>query len=427
MATAEKVEIERAPANPYQRLAMSSLLGAAYVLLAAYVILAGLPWVWGEIVGGAINEFLSGALLVLVEIAAIIGVIFLTRKLEGPAPPHGSRAGIFFVSLFLLIALWIAYRVAWAVGAENASASLVTSAVIFLGLAFFLIWMLRKPGFGQWLQRMEDRGWFHATGYKSNQGLRVRRSTVVALLILGICGIIVMTKNLGGDRPGPNPGESISNDWVMTVPFLGEPGTYVGARLEQTDQGLLVKEVEPKSPAESAGLKHGDVITKVDDNPKLAKLRQGQTQLDETWETALEKNAPDQVLKLTTERAGQTLNLRVLLASAHPTIPLLYKVHLTLPLILAGLLIWLSWRVVNLPAFADFLIATEAEMNKVSWTTTKRLKQDTLVVLVTVLVLATFLFVIDMIWIRVLSWRVIGVLQVDIREEALKQQEKTQW
>ena len=119
--------------------------------------------------------------------------------------------------------------------------------------------------------------------------------------------------------------------------------------------------------------------------------------------------------------------MRVLLASGHPVIPLLYKVHLTLPLILAGLIIWLSWRVVNLPVFGDFLIATEAEMNKVSWTTPRRLRQDTLVVLVTVILLATFLFVIDLIWINVLSWRVIGVLQVDIRQEALKQQEKTQW
>ncbi len=31
--------------------------------------------------------------------------------------------------------------------------------------------------------------------------------------------------------------------------------------------------------------------------------------------------------------------------------------------------LWLAWRVVNVPSFADFLIATEAELNKVSWTT----------------------------------------------------------
>src|SRR5439155_18365641 len=141
----------------------------------------------------------------------------------------------------------------------------------------------------------------------------------------------------------------------------------------------------------------------------------------------LDKKNPTEVVKLTTQRGDQELNMRVLLASGNPVVPLLYKVHLTLPIILAALVIWLSWRIVNLPAFGDFLIATEAEMNKVSWTTPRRLRQDTLVVLVTVIILATFLFVIDLIWINVLSWRVIGVLQVDIRQEALKQLEKTQW
>ena len=31
--------------------------------------------------------------------------------------------------------------------------------------------------------------------------------------------------------------------------------------------------------------------------------------------------------------------------------------------------LWLAFRLVNMPAFADFLIAVEAEMNKVSWPT----------------------------------------------------------
>ena len=52
------------------------------------------------------------------------------------------------------------------------------------------------------------------------------------------------------------------------------------------------------------------------------------------------------------------------------------------------MLLWRAWRgMVNFPAFADFLIATEAEMNKVSWTTRKRLVQDTIVVLTTVVLM----------------------------------------
>ena len=38
-----------------------------------------------------------------------------------------------------------------------------------------------------------------------------------------------------------------------------------------------------------------------------------------------------------------------------------------LPVVSAIVGLWATYRSVNLPAFADFLIAVEAEMNKVSW------------------------------------------------------------
>src|SRR5262249_16330336 len=84
---------------------------------------------------------------------------------------------------------------------------------------------------------------------------------------------------------------------------------------------------------------------------------------------------------------------------------------LTLFLAAAGL--WLAWRVVNYPVFADFLIATEAEMNKVSWTTRRRLVQDTIVVLTTVFFLTIFLFIVDVLWFKILSNPYIGVVRID--------------
>ena len=86
-------------------------------------------------------------------------------------------------------------------------------------------------------------------------------------------------------------------------------------------------------------------------------------------------------------------------------------VRFTVPLLLGAAALWFAYRIVNFPAFADFLIATEAEINKVSWTTPKRLKQDTIVVLITVILLTLFLFVVDLAWSFVLSSRPIGVLQ----------------
>ena len=44
-------------------------------------------------------------------------------------------------------------------------------------------------------------------------------------------------------------------------------------------------------------------------------------------------------------------------------------VGMGVPFLLALICVWIGYRLVNLPRFADFLIAVEAEMNKVSWPT----------------------------------------------------------
>jgi len=75
-----------------------------------------------------------------------------------------------------------------------------------------------------------------------------------------------------------------------------------------------------------------------------------------------------------------------------------YGFYLWLPglLLLAGL--WVIYRAVNLPNFADFLIAVEAEMNKVSWPGRTELLRASLVVLVTIFVLAALLATFDFAW-----------------------------
>jgi preprotein translocase subunit SecE len=76
-----------------------------------------------------------------------------------------------------------------------------------------------------------------------------------------------------------------------------------------------------------------------------------------------------------------------------------------------GLLIlclWISYRLVNLPNFADFLIAVEAELNKVSWPTRTELVRSSIVVLISLLLLATVIFGFDFIWRAIFSW--IGVI-----------------
>jgi preprotein translocase SecE subunit len=109
---------------------------------------------------------------------------------------------------------------------------------------------------------------------------------------------------------------------------------------------------------------------------------------------------------------------------AYAGITILPAVQYTVPLLLLFLTLWLSWRVVNLPTFGDFLIATEAELNKVSWTTRARLWQDTVVVLTTMVLLAGFLFVVDVAWARLLSSWPIEVLKVSKKEQPKEQELK---
>jgi preprotein translocase subunit SecE len=59
---------------------------------------------------------------------------------------------------------------------------------------------------------------------------------------------------------------------------------------------------------------------------------------------------------------------------------------------------WISYRLVNLPAFADFLIAVEAEMNKVSWPSRRELIRGSAVVIITMFALAILLFGFDAAW-----------------------------
>jgi preprotein translocase subunit SecE len=69
-----------------------------------------------------------------------------------------------------------------------------------------------------------------------------------------------------------------------------------------------------------------------------------------------------------------------------------------LPGIVVVVGLWLCFRLVNLPKFADFLIAVEAEMTKVSWPTRPELIRGSVVVIVTLFFLAAMLTIYDLVW-----------------------------
>lgn len=68
------------------------------------------------------------------------------------------------------------------------------------------------------------------------------------------------------------------------------------------------------------------------------------------------------------------------------------------PSVLLIAAVWVCYRLVNVPAFADFLIAVEAEMNKVSWPSRPELLRASLVVVVAIFALAFILAGYDFAW-----------------------------
>jgi len=69
--------------------------------------------------------------------------------------------------------------------------------------------------------------------------------------------------------------------------------------------------------------------------------------------------------------------------------------HYLMPIALLLMGLWVSFRLVQMPAFADFLISVEGEMNKVSWPSRGELFRASLVVILVIFFLAGLLFAYD--------------------------------
>jgi preprotein translocase SecE subunit len=326
MAVAVKNMTEAGAQRPINRLAVESLVGVVYVVAALGVLFYGLPalWNWLNLTSSA---FINGAMLILAMVAAAGGLVYLGIRLVGANPPHGFRAGVFCGLVeFLLIGL-VTCGVGNLIqgtsfGESQPAAGLAITAVIGLLLCGAAGRFFFHPTFARWTTQLEDQGWFNIAPYKKSQGQRVRRGTILGILILAACGIYTMLVHRAL--------ETGAEHLQVTIPF--------------TD--------------------------------------------GKTW-------------------------------------VILPDLKFTVPILLAAGALWIAYRVVNYPMFADFLIATEAELNKVSWTSRKRLIQDTTVVLVTVILLTLFLFLVDQLWARVLTR--IGVVQVPSQTEDVDSKKELPW
>jgi preprotein translocase subunit SecE len=84
---------------------------------------------------------------------------------------------------------------------------------------------------------------------------------------------------------------------------------------------------------------------------------------------------------------------------AYPTLTIDWQLRPAVAYTVSGVLLvvglWLGFRIVNLASFADFLIAVEAEMNKVSWPSRTELIRASMVVIVLMFGLTIVLFAYD--------------------------------
>jgi preprotein translocase SecE subunit len=177
--------------------------------------------------------------------------------------------------------------------------------------------------------------------------------------------------------------------------------------------------------------KEGDVILAgtfdqvVDDHQeKIRKLEDEANQLKEKGDSFAAQPLLDEARTIRLDLPAKTEPYSMDGDTRHDRMTLVPQVKIVVPLVLLAGVIWLAWRIVNLPTFADFLIATEAELNKVSWTSRKRLVQDTVVVLVATMLITAFLLFSDVVW----SWLLqrVGVLRTGDKDAAA-QQEDPDW
>jgi len=418
MAVAVKNSPEIASSGAWSRLPVVSLAGVVYILGCLGIVFKLIPALWWsawEGLGLGPSPFVGPTLLGLVMLAAVSGLIVLGAHLLGPRTPDGTRAGIFvgLVGLLMILlltrwaSLWIEH---WVFddglfgGTRTAGA--VATGVVGLILLALGVWLFVRKDTEKQLLRVEHQGWFYGSAYKPGQGLRVRRGTMFGILVMIAAGVWTLMAHGTLRRGDPS--------WQIAIPFTGrevveDRGDVPAKALPEpgSDGKIVVDRFalrdinnEYANPGEwikvraangSDRLKAGDVIKLSDFEEERRRLK------EQDPDTLLPEGEPPQ------PATGPVL---------FEPLTLLPAVQFTVPLLLLGLALWLAWRIVNMPTFADFLIATEAELNKVSWTTRRRLVQDTIVVLLTVILMAFYLFAMDQCWRVVLSWKPIGVIQL---------------
>src|ERR1700676_2709344 len=115
MSVAETSIRQRVPRNPQQQLTITSAIGGVILLGGFGFVFAALPMLWSmawfgiwiETFGFEKNDFLSSALLILLELGVIGGLIYAAYYALQKQTQPGVRAGMIMWAIILFLTLWI--------------------------------------------------------------------------------------------------------------------------------------------------------------------------------------------------------------------------------------------------------------------------------------------------------------------------------
>lgn len=126
--------------------------------------------------------------------------------------------------------------------------------------------------------------------------------------------------------------------------------------------------------------------------------------------TLYKRNQGKLVRQLTAGAIFLTVALGAYAASQTILLSQIQPIRYGIPAAVAAIGAWVAFRLVNHAPFAEFLIAVDGEMNKVTWASRGEVYRATIVVLATMILFGVVLYLYDLVWMQLL-WA-IGVLRV---------------
>lgn len=369
MASTIKNKPESTSASVNANPAIYSLGFLVLFVAIAFALLQLLPWAWFNLLHLP-STSTSNITLALAGFGLGIFALIIIGKNKIFHELPGIKAGIFIAFVIALANLYLdswwgkfteslvfdkrAFPESFGMGLAGAGAALIA-----IGSFIFFF----RPANLKLFNRIEEQGWFSRDSFKQNQGTKIRRGTIICLLILFGTGIMVLVRNDSLARNGSN--------WQIEIPYTGK----VKISPDKTGDALAMLQTAGYKPEEQLFVSREafrsansaidpNLYVKIglltgDSKYKIGEIVTKDSYQDESRELTKNDRKPAESVPL--KAAEGTV--------IYQSFILLPGVQFSGPILLIILALWVSWKVVNIPVFADFLIATEAEMNKVSWTT----------------------------------------------------------